>query len=602
MIEHGDHLDHLVRRGWTAAGGQDAILPSHATRWLASRTGLTERSTPAAPDSALTVSDSALPPAARAALEQAVGTTHVLLGRDDRLGRTGGLSYLDLLRHRGTGELTVPDAVVVPADPAQVQQVVSLCAEHSIGLVPFGGGTSVVGGVAALRGAKPAVVVLDLSRLDQLVSVDPVSRLAVFQAGVVAPDAERLLAAHGFTLGHVPQSFERATIGGFAATRSSGQASAGYGRFEDMVEGVRVATPRGEWRLGAAPASAAGPDLRQLVVGSEGAFGVITEVTVRVRALPTVRRYEGFVLDGWEAGATAVRELAQQRVLADVTRLSDPQETEVAFTMSGGWKTALVRRYLRARGVLEPCLLILGWEAGSTEELAMRRRATMRALRGRANGAWWRPPRRGGPWRHRAGIEVRPVRRRRRGTARNHLDHDGHPPTPFARPLGWARPVSLGTAAGESWRHGRFAGPRQRDALMDAGVCVETLETATYWSTLGKLRAAVRAALIESLAAPGRIPIVACHISHAYETGASLYFTTIVPRADDDPVSQWQQAKTAACEAIAGLGTISHHHAVGVDHAPYLPAEIGELGVEVLAAVKHTLDPEGVLNPGKLVT
>jgi alkyldihydroxyacetonephosphate synthase len=493
------------------------------------------------------VGDSALPQTVRAALEGVVGVAHVLLGREDRLGRTGGLSYLDLLRHRGTGELTVPDAVVVPADPEQVQEIVTLCAEHGIGLVPFGGGTSVVGGVAALRGDKPAVVVLDLSRLDKLVSVDPVSRLAVLQAGVVAPDAERLLAAHGMTLGHVPQSFERATIGGFAATRSSGQASAGYGRFEDMVEGVRVATPRGEWRLGAAPASAAGPDLRQLVVGSEGAFGVITEVTVRVRELPTVRRYEGFVLDGFEAGATAVRELAQQRVLADVTRLSDPQETEVAFAMSGGWKTALVRRYLRARGVLEPCLLIVGWEAGSTEELALRRRATLRTLRR-------------------------------------------------------AKPVSLGTAAGESWRHGRFNGPRQRDALMDAGVCVETLETATYWSTIGKLRSAVRAALIESLATPGHTPVVACHISHAYETGASLYFTAIVPRADEEPEAQWQRAKAAACEAIAGLGTISHHHAVGVDHAPYLPAEIGSLGVEVLAAVKNTLDPDGVLNPGKLVT
>ena len=492
--------------------------------------------------------ESTLPEQAHKALTQVVGEPHVLTGRDDRLGRAGGLSYLDLLRHRGTGEITVPDAVVVPADPAEVQQVVEVCAAQGIGLVPFGGGTSVVGGVAALRGDKAAVVVLDLVRLDKLVSVDPVSRLAVFQAGVVAPEAERLLAAHGLTLGHVPQSFERATIGGFAATRSSGQASAGYGRFEDMVEGVRVATPRGEWRLGVAPASAAGPDLRQLVVGSEGAFGVITEVTVRVRELPTVRRYEGFVLDGWEAGAAAVRELAQARVLADVTRLSDPHETDVAFTMSGGWKTALVRKYLRARGVLEPCLLILGWETTSTAELAPRRRATLRALRK-------------------------------------------------------LRPVSLGTAAGETWRHGRFAGPRQRDALMDKGVCVETLETATYWSTLSALRTEVRAALVGALSAPGRTPIVACHISHAYETGASLYFTTIVPRDPDDPEGQWQRAKAAACQAITdgSLGTISHHHAVGVDHAPYLGREIGDLGVDVLAAVKRTLDPDGVLNPGKLV-
>ena len=543
-----NNSDHLVRGGWTPAGGQDAILPPHATRWLAARTGLDARPTPAAPDSALTVAESALPDQVRKALIAVVGDRHVLTGRDDRLGRAGGLSYLDLLRHRGSGPLAVPDAVVVPADPAEVQQVVEVCAAHGVGLVPFGGGTSVVGGVTALRGDKPAVVVLDLVRLDKLVSVDPVSRLAVFQAGVVAPEAERLLAAHGLTLGHVPQSFERATIGGFAATRSSGQASSGYGRFEDMVEGVRVATPRGEWRLGVAPASAAGPDLRQVVVGSEGAFGVITEVTVRVRELPTVRRYEGFVVDGWEAGAAAVRGLAQARVLADVTRLSDPQETEVALTLSGGWKTALVRKYLRARGILEPCLLIVGWEATSTEDLAHRRRATLRVLRQN-------------------------------------------------------RVVSLGTPAGESWRHGRFAGPRQRDALMDKGVCVETLETATYWSKLSTLRTEVRSALVGALSAPGRTPIVACHISHAYETGASLYFTTIVPRDTDDPEGQWQRAKAAACEAISdgSLGTISHHHAVGVDHAPYLGREIGELGLDVLAAVKHTLDPDGVLNPGKLV-
>lgn len=543
------HLDRLVRRGWTPAGGREAILPNHAIAWLSSKTGLSATSTPGEPDSALTVPGSALPEAARAALEAVVGSEFVRTGRDDRLGRAGGMSYVDLLRRRGEGGPAVPDAVVLPAGPEQVQRVLETCAGHGVGVVPFGGGTSVVGGVAALRGNLAAVVALDLCRLDRLVAVDPVSRTAVLQAGVVAPEAERMLAEHGLTLGHVPQSFERATIGGFAATRSSGQASAGYGRFEDMVEGVRVATPRGEWCLGVAPASAAGPDLRQLVVGSEGAFGVITEVTVRVRALPAVRRYEGFLLDGWSTGATAVRMLAQARVLADVTRLSDPHETDVALAMSGGWKTTLVRRYARARGIGEPCLLVLGWEGATAAEVAARRRASLRVLRP-------------------------------------------------------ARPVSLGTAAGEKWRHGRFAGPRQRDALLDIGVCVETLETATYWSALDTLRSAVRAALMESLTTARWRPVVACHISHAYETGASLYFTTIVPRDPDDPFGQWQRAKDAACRAISShgpLGTISHHHAVGVDHAPYLPAEIGPLGVDVLAAVKRELDPDGVLNPGKLL-
>jgi alkyldihydroxyacetonephosphate synthase len=490
-----------------------------------------------APDSALTVPTSALPEDAAAALRAVAG--EVLTEPAERLAMTGGMSYVDLLRRRGAGTLAVPDAVVVPADPDQVQRVVAVCVEHQVGIVPFGGGTSVVGGVAALRGAFPAVVVLSLARLDKLVSVDSISRVAVLQAGVTAPAAEDLLRPYGFTLGHVPQSFERATIGGFAATRSSGQASAGYGRFEDMVEGVRLATPRGEWNLGVAPASAAGPDLRQLVVGSEGLFGVITEVAVRVRPLPTVREYQGFVVDGWAAGVEAVRSLAQSRVLADVTRLSDPTETEVALNLSGGWKTAALRKYLRARGIAEPCLIILGWEATSQGELRARRRATLRTFRG----------------------------------------------------------VRLGTAVGEKWRHGRFSGPRQRDALMDIGVCVETLETATYWSKLSTLRTAVREALLESL--PGAV--VACHVSHAYETGASLYFTVLATRSEDDPIGQWSQAKAAASAAITGLGTISHHHAVGVDHAPYLKAEVGELGVAVLGAVKGALDPQGVLNPGKLM-
>jgi alkyldihydroxyacetonephosphate synthase len=531
-------IAHTVRGSWTA---EPHALPPRLLRKLRAMTGLAEVATPAVPSSGLVVSASTLSSSAVAALAGVVGSSNVLVDDSARLGRSGGLSYLDLIRYRSAGsELAVPDAVVLPADPAEVAAVVSLCADLGVGVVPFGGGTSVVGGVSALRGSAAAVIALDLVRLDRLVSVDPVSRLAVFQAGVRGPAAERLLAAHGFTLGHVPQSFERATIGGFAATRSAGQASSGYGRFEDMVAGLRVATPRGEWRLGVAPASAAGPDLRALVVGSEGAFGIITEVTVRVRPVPTHRRYEAYAFDGWEQGVAAVRALAQHRALATVTRLSDVDETAVALMSSGG---SVLASYLRVRRVREPCLLVLGWEVDGPRSLARARSASRRVLRR-------------------------------------------------------LRPVALGRAPGEAWRRGRFGGPRQRDGLLDVGVCVETLETAGYWSKLSALRDAVRSALHGEL---GSRAIVMCHVSHAYETGASLYFTVLAARDGDDPVGQWQRAKAAASSAIAGLGTISHHHAVGVDHAPYLAGEIGDLGVEVLAAVKRTLDPTNILNPGKLI-
>ena len=532
-------IDHTLRGGWTL--GEQA-LPPHALRWLRPRIGLAEHPTPIAPDSVLTVPEPELSIIGRAALEAVVGVENVLLDRNSRLGRSGGMSYVDLLRHRGCGELAVPDAVVLPADPDEVVTVLKACAEHDIGVIPFGGGTSVVGGVTALRGGKHAVIVLDLARLNRLVSIDPLSRLVVLQAGVRATDAERMLAAHGFTLGHVPQSFERATLGGFAATRSAGQASAGYGRFEDMVDGVRLATPVGELNLGVAPATAAGPDLKQLVIGSEGAFGVITEVTLRMRPVATHKRYEGYFLDGWDAATAAIRDLAQHRVLADVTRLSDTEETEVQLSLTGGLKANAVKAYLRARRIADPCLLILGWEAGSPGELAVRRAGTLRALR----------------------------------------------PHKFVR---------LGKPVGESWRHGRFAGPRQRDSLLNVGVCVETLETATHWSQLSTLRSAVRGALQRSL----NQAVVMCHVSHAYETGASLYFTVLAARADEDPIGQWQRAKRAASEAIAPLGTITHHHAVGTDHAPYLAGEVGSLGIDVMTSVKRALDPTGVLNPGKLL-
>ena len=278
---------------------------------------------------AVRLPEPALAPELVDGLRALVGAEHVHLDHETRVRHTRGKSTPDLLRMRAGDGSDAPDVVVRPAGHDEVAAVVEWCGRHRVALVPFGGGTSVVGGLAARRDGYAGVLALDLARLDRLVALDAESGTAVLEAGVLGPRAEALLGEHGFTLGHFPQSFEYASIGGFAATRSSGQSSSGYGRFDSLVLGLRVATPIGTWQLGHAPASAAGPDLRQLVLGSEGAFGVITEVTLRVRPVPPVRVYEGWRFGSFAAGAAAVRDLVQAGVTPTVLRLSDEIETAV---------------------------------------------------------------------------------------------------------------------------------------------------------------------------------------------------------------------------------------------------------------------------------
>ncbi len=273
--------------------------------------------------------DSALTPAARAGLAAVVGAEHVSTDHHDRLLHAGGKSTPDLLRRRAEGPQDAPDAVVFPGDHEQVVAVLGYCAEAGIAVVPFGGGTSVVGGLDPIRGEFATVISLDLRRLNALIAVDPVSATATFGAGVTGPRAEELLGAHDLSLGHFPQSFEFASIGGFAATRSSGQASAGYGRFDDMVQALRIATPTGTLELGRAPASAAGPDLRELFVGSEGTLGIITEVTVRVHPVPETIAYQAWSFPDFETGAAALRAVVQAGAAPTVLRLSDEMETGV---------------------------------------------------------------------------------------------------------------------------------------------------------------------------------------------------------------------------------------------------------------------------------
>jgi alkyldihydroxyacetonephosphate synthase len=468
---------------------------------------------------------------AAAALAEAVGAEHVVLDGPARAAHANGMSYLDLVR-RSAQPPALPDAVVVPADHGEIGAVLRACSAHGVAVVPFGGGTSVVGGVAPRRGGHAAVIALDLRRLDRLVELDDVSWTATLQAGVTGPRAEELLAERGFTLGHVPQSFERATIGGYAATRSAGQLSTGWGRFDALVERVRMVTPAGDLDLGRAPGSAAGPDLRQLALGSEGALGVITEVTVRVRPVPEVRRHEGWRVEDLGAGVEILRTLAQRGPRPDLARLSDEVETALGVATGGGSDGS------------GGCLLLVGWE-GFADDVEHRAAAATAILED-------------------------------------------------------AGAVRLGPDAAESWRHGRFRAPRLRDELLGAGLLVETLETATTWRELQALHARVGETLRGAL--DGASPVVACHVSHLYAAGASLYFTVLARRDGEDPVGQWTQAKAAVMDALAGgHATLTHHHAIGADHAPWLAAEDGELGVAVLRAVKHRLDPAGVMNPGKLL-
>ncbi|MCV7349829.1 FAD-binding oxidoreductase [Mycobacterium parmense] len=523
---------------WNAWGDPAAAKPlSEGIRTLLKQAvGVEDSGEPELQAGQVRLRPSALPPTDADALAHIVGAAYCRTADADRLLHAGGKSTLDLLRRRDTGVQDAPDAVLLPGDDDAVAAVLRYCSEHRIAVVPFGGGTSVVGGLDPIRGEFGAVVSLDLRRLARLISLDRISGQAVFEAGVTGPDAERLLGEHGFSLGHFPQSFEYATIGGFAATRSSGQDSAGYGRFNDMVRGLRVVTPVGVLDLGRAPESAAGPDLRQLLIGSEGALGVITRVRLRVHRSPDAVRHEAWSFPDFETGAAALRAVAQNATGPTVIRLSDEVETGINLaTTEAIGKTQITGG----------CLAITTFE-GTKEHVESRQAETSALLA--SHGA-----------------------------------------------------TSLGEGPARAWERGRFGAPYLRDSLLSAGALCETLETATDWSNIAALKAAVTQALTDALSASGTPALVMCHISHVYPTGASLYFTVVAGQRGN-PIEQWRAAKKAASDAImAAGGTITHHHAVGADHRPWMGDEVGELGVRVLRAVKATLDPAGILNPGKLI-
>ncbi len=466
-----------------------------------------------------------------------------------RVRHARGQSLPDWLALR-TGRLdAVPDGVAFPGDAAEVRELLAWATAVGARVIPYGGGTSVVGGVTPTADGAPWLT-LSLAHLAGLRTLDDASLLATFGAGTAGPDVEAALRARSLTLGHYPQSWELSTVGGWVAARSSGQQSAGYGRIEALFAGGAVEAPAGSLELPPHPASAAGPDLRQAILGSEGRLGILTEATLRVAPLPEVETFPTMFFPDWERALGFTRAVARARLPLALVRTSTPAETWTNLALAGHERTlAALRRYLSARGAGPGrCMVLLG--------LVGRRRVMAAAF-----------------------AEVLAIGRRY-GAVRA--------PATFGR----------------QWHRNRFRTPYLRNTLWDAGYAVDTLETAVAWDRVPAMAAALAPAIRRGLADEGERVHAFTHLSHVYPTGSSLY-TTFVFRLAHDPdvtLERWRRLKGLASEAIVRLGgTISHQHGVGSDHAPYLAAEKGELGMAALGDLARRFDPAGMMHPGVLL-
>jgi len=466
-----------------------------------------------------------------------------------RLTHARGQSMRDWVDLRYGRANTFPDGVAFPETDEDVRGLLKYARDAGARVIPYGGGTSVVGHINPLQSDAP-VLTLSLEKMTRLTDLDETSRLAAFQAGVAGPQLEEQLKARGYTLGHFPQSFEYSTLGGWIATRSSGQQSYHYGRIEQLFAGGILETPRGRLEIKPVPASAAGPDVREMALGSEGRLGVITQAKVRVRRLPEAEGFFGAFFKSWEQGSDAVREIVQNELPVSMLRLSNPLETETTLILSGKSWVGMADRGLRMIGYSDTRCLLVYAVTGST----------------------------------------RLFNRTRREVAALCRKHGG---------------LFVGSVVGHTWEKNRFLAPYLRNTLWEKGVAIDTLETALPWSQVPEASVAIPKSIMDAIAKHNEQVLAFTHLSHVYRDGASVYTTFLFRRtADpDELLARWQDMKQDASLTIQKFGgTISHQHGVGTDHASYLPAEKGALGMDALRAICKSFDPDGMMNPGKLFT
>ena len=470
----------------------------------------------------------------------------------ERVIHAYGKGFRDLFRLR-RGEIAgAPDLIIYPESERDVCLTIRAASERNVTIIPFGGGSNIAGCLERMESARMCVS-LDLRRMRRVLAVDRKSCTARIEAGIFGPDLEQQLAEHGVTLGHFPDSFLHSTLGGWIATRSAGMQSDKYGKIEDMVIALRMVTPEGMLETRTVPKSANGIDVNHLSIGSEGTFGVITEATMRVHLRPESRVVRGYLIPEFEDGIEAIHQCVQQECAPAMVRLNDPEKTALSLAFrppaSGFSKIAssLFKSYLRVKGVALPrvCLLLTAFEGNRADVMRMKQK-------------------------------VESIYRR-------------------------ADAISLGAQSGKSFEATKYDFPYIRDFLLDREVTADVSETSTVWSNIFPLYKGTMAALTTSIRESGVPPFAGCHISHTYQCGASIYFTFAFKQEPRREIEQYLRVKRATQQSFIDHGaTLSHHHAVGTEHLPWLAADISPLGVRAVAAIKRGFDPGNIMNPGRL--
>lgn len=492
-------------------------------------------------------------------LEDITGPEHLTMEDELRIVHWAGKSVLELMQTLRNDFQRVPDVVVYPGSEEEVARLVRAAVEHDLVLIPFGGGSSISRSLQADPDEQRCIVSVDLGRLNKVLEIDETSGLATIQAGVLGPDMEEQLNARGWTMGHFPDSFAHSTLGGWAATRSSGMQSDKYGDIADIVRGLRLVRPSGTVVLRPLPSTSTGPSLREMIIGSEGRLGIITELSVQVHRLPEKHEVIAYMYPTWQKALTAVRQFTEQEIPLTFARISDANET--AFSLSTQKAPGSLKSKLMAKGqdALWEIMRRRGWDTeqmcisyvcfeGSPKDVAERKKAVAGIAKN--NGA-----------------------------------------------------IVLGSGPGALYDQKKFDTPYLRDFLLEQNMVGDVSETAAPWSKLTTVHKAAYEAVDRAYQDLGKKGWIMSHMSHSYRSGACLYFTFAYVLDAENPYEEYQGIKSAIQQSfIDAGGTLSHHHGVGVEHQPWMEQDVSEEGVALMRGLFASADPGSNLNPGKVVS